>query len=110
MNLFKTLKKVYKTGYFRDFELKKNYLSFVDCNDTKYVLQPARDRLGSFIMRIGHVEVWTRTDLTYESDYCTPGLVECAAFIDHWTPVKTDNPDFVLRASLNNLFPQTFEL
>lgn len=110
MNLFKTLKKVYKTGYFREFELSKNYLSFVDCTGTKYVLQSARDRLGLFVLRIGHVEQWKRWDLTYESDYCSPGWVDCARFIDHYMPTKTDNPDFVLRAALNNLFPQIYEM
>ena len=103
MILLKTLKKVYKTGYFHNFELKKNYLSFEDCHGTKYVLQPDKGRLGLFILRIGHVEVWTRMAFTYESEYYSTGLVDCAAFIDHYNPVKTDNPDYVLRASLYNL-------
>jgi len=110
MNLFKTVKKIYKTGFFRNFVIGRKYLSFEDCNGTKYVLQMARDRAGLFVMRIGHVETWKRWDLTYESEYSSPGWIECAAFIDHYTPTLTDNPDFVLRAAMNNLFPKIYEM
>ena len=105
MNLFKTLKKVYKTGYFSHFRLTKTYLSFCDSSNNMYVLQLDRtSRIGLYVFRIGHVEHWKQMKLTYESDYSVMGLVDCSAFIDHYKHVRTDNPDFILRASMNNLF------
>ena len=102
MNLRKTVKKLYKTGFFHSFELKRNYLSYKDCHGTKYVIHCHDDRLPYF--RIGHVETWTERGLTYESEYYNMGDIDRAVFVDHYTPTTTDNPDFILRASLQNLF------
>ena len=41
--------------------------------------------------------------LTFESDYSTYNLVDQSFFIDHIKPCYTNNPDFVLRVSLEYL-------
>jgi hypothetical protein len=103
MNLFKTLKKLYKTQYFFDFELTKTTLTYRDCNGTKYSLQADPGSLDICYFRIGHSEDYRHWGLTYESEYNKPGWIESTRFIDHWKIVRTDNPDYVLRASLSNL-------
>jgi len=104
MDLFRTVKKLYKTGLFWGFTLKKNYLSYRDCNRTLYVLQlDIKSQIGLFIFSIGHVESWTETGLTYETGYNDMGEIQKSAYIDHVKPVRTDNPDYVLRESLYNV-------
>lgn len=102
MNLHKTLKKIYKAGYFHSFELTKNYLSFKDCYNNLYVLQPFKN---FFQLSIGHIEQWKEFKPTYESEYNNLGWVNVAAFVNHIKPVITNNPDYVLRCSIENLFP-----
>jgi hypothetical protein len=100
MNLKKTLKKVYKAGMFHSFELTKKTLLFKDCFDNVYSLFPYNN---FFMFRIGHVETWKETKPTYESEYNSLGLVDCAYFVDHIKPQITNNPDFIYRVALENL-------
>ena len=101
MNLHKTLKKVYKAGYFRNFQLSKNNLRYTDGYGNVYVVNINGPGFPYF--RIGHVEEWIEQAPTYESEYNDLGPVERARFVDHVKPEHTNNPDYVLRASLGYL-------
>jgi hypothetical protein len=100
MNLRKTLAKVYKTGLFHSFELTSKTLVFKDCFNNVYSLFPYR---GFYMFRIGHVNTGTVLKPTYESEYNSLGMVEVSNFVDHFKPIQTNNPDFILRCSLDNL-------
>ena len=100
MNLKKTLSKVYKTGLFHSFELTKNTLIFKDCFNNVYSLFPFN---GFYLFRIGHVETGKVLKPTYESEYNSLGWIDVCEFKDHVKPVQTNNPDFILRASLENI-------
>jgi len=76
-------------------------LTFKDCFDNLYVLQPYK---GFYRFSIGHVESWKELKPTYESEYNNLGLVDMSAYINHIKPVLTNNPDYVLRLSLGYLF------
>ena len=100
MNLHKTLKKIYKTGLFHGFELTKNTLIFKDCFDNVYSLFPYR---SFYLFRIGHVNTGLVLAPTYESEYNSLGMIEVSDFVDHIKPVQTNNPDFILRCSMENI-------
>ena len=106
MNNFfkKTIKKIYKSGFFHDFVIEPNYFCFHDTHGTKYVIQKAREKFG-YWLRIGKVAQWTEIGPTYESEYNSIGPIKKAAFNDFIKPVHTDNPDFILRVSLKYLIP-----
>ncbi len=96
--LFKrTIKKLYKTGFFNRFEVERNCLRYRDCYNNLYVIQPYT---FAYMFSIGHVEQWIEQKPTFESEYNDLGPVECAAYINHIEPVHTDNSDYILRASL----------
>lgn len=102
MNLKKTLSKVYKSGFFHSFELTKNTLLFKDCHNNIYTLFPFK---SFFLFRIGHVENWQDFAPTYESEYNSLGWINRSKFIDHVKPMYTNNPDYILRVSLEYLLP-----
>lgn len=104
--LRRTLKKIYKSGMFHSFTMERNYLSFKDCNGNLYVLQPFKTR---WLFRIGKPYHYQQLMPTYESEYSSYGMVDCCQFVDNVIPVDTDNPDFILRASLNYLLSKFAE-
>ena len=97
-NFFKnTAKKIYKTGYFHNIKLTREYLVFQDCFGTIFSVQKIDFR---YRLRIGNPITAKLMMPTYESEYNSLGEVEVCQFIDRVTPEYTDNPDFVLRAAL----------
>lgn len=100
------IKKAYKAGYFHSFTASQTRISYKDVHNALYVFDlhtaPQIPNLGTF--SIGRVEEWTERGLTYESEYQSMGDIKRARFIPYHIQ-DTDNPDYILRASISSLFP-----
>lgn len=94
-----TAKKIFKTGLFQDIEIdiKNLAIRFKDSRRNLYVWQTFEDDFAGFFS-IGHVTQWTEQAPTFESEYNTIGDVPRARFNIHFSE-RTDNPDYILRAS-----------
>ena len=93
----KTAKKIYKTGFFDNMQTGHNSLVFNDCFGNVYSIQKVDFR---YRFRIGHAITAKVMMPSFRSEYTRLEETEVAQFIDHVTPEYTDNPDFILRASL----------
>lgn len=95
----KTAAKIYKTGLFHSLEIDARHLAirFKDVHDNLYIWQTTEDDFAGYFS-IGNVIQWTEYKPTYESEYQNLGEVNMVAFNPRFTE-KTDNPDYILRAS-----------
>jgi hypothetical protein len=100
----KAAKKIHKSGLFYELTIDtaNKQIRYKDTHGNLYTWQTEdRDPIGGHFT-IGIVHEWTESRPTYESGYNTIGNVNLAAYkikyIQH-----TDNPDFILRASLSYL-------
>jgi hypothetical protein len=102
----KAAKKIFKSGLFYDLEIDRSNLMirYTDTHGNLYTWQTTpEDQIGGYFT-VGKVHTWTERMPTYESEYYSLGNVErskyAIKFIQH-----TDNPDYILRASLSYLLP-----
>jgi len=100
------IKKAYKAGYFHSFTASQDHVNFQDVHNVVYSFNlcknPSIPNLGT--LAIGRFETWTERGLTYESEYQSMGDIKRARFIPYHIQ-DTDNPDYILRASISSLFP-----
>lgn len=98
-SIFKaTAKKLFKTGYFHGFTFSESAMSFKHSGRV-FSLQQISGQYG-YNFRSGYVSEWTETGPTFESDYKSLGPIQRAAFSCDFQQ-RTNNPDYVLRASLS---------
>ena len=101
----KTAAKIFKTRYFYDIEIDSpnRAIRYKDTYGNLYTWQTTAEDIAGYFT-IGRVYTWTERLPTYESQYNSLGDVEKTRykikFIQH-----TDNPDYILRASLSYLLP-----
>lgn len=95
----KTAVKVYKAGLFHSLEIDAANLAvrFKDVYDNLYTWQTFSDDFAGWFS-IGRVQQWSELTPTHESGYNSLGMVERAKFNVRFTE-RTDNPDYILRAS-----------
>lgn len=101
----KTAAKIFKSGYFHNIEIdnQNRAIRYNDTHGNLYAWQTfANDIAGHFT--IGKVHTWTERIPTYESGYNSLGNVEVSKYVIKFIQ-HTDNPDYILRASLSYLLP-----
>jgi hypothetical protein len=94
----KTSKKLLKTGFFSHFTFSDSAMSFKHSNRV-FSLQQIPGQYA-YIFSSGYVSEWIETGPTFESDYKSLGPIPRAAFGCDFKQ-RTNNPDYVLRASLS---------
>ena len=92
----RTAKKAYKSGLFHSFVLGRDFISYKSAFGRVFSLQKG-SKFYEFAS--GYVHEFTQYAPTFESEYQTYGDIEMAIFRPDFIET-TDNPDFVLRASI----------
>lgn len=92
-------KKLYKTGLYTQFYIKKDHISFKNCNNVTFsfdLRHKLNDIPNTGLFRAGYVVEFTSYEPTFESEYSVLGNVDkavCNAFFESYT----DNSNFILR-------------
>ena len=94
-----TAKKIYKTGFFKIIDISETSISFTHF-DRIFSLQFIPNMGISGLYRSGYVHNYEVLDTTFESDYKSLGIIKKSLFCPDFEQL-TDNPDYVLRASLS---------
>jgi len=96
-------KKIHKAGFFHSLQVEGSTVSFRDCYNCLYAFHVDNyPYTGCGMFVIGRVETWQELAPTFESEYNSLGMVDRAKFIPYHMQ-NTDNPDYILRASLTSL-------
>jgi hypothetical protein len=100
------IKKIAKSGFFHSITIRDNRITFKNVDNVLFCFDPLPDpeipNLGIF--HAGYVSTWQEQKPTFESEYNTLGMVECARY-NHFFMEQTDNPDYILRAAKQITLP-----
>lgn len=99
--LKQTAKKIYKARLFYDIKTEGNRITFKNCHNVLFCfdLTPDKGLPNLGIFHAGYVREWQELAPTYESEYNALGMVDRASYNPFFIQ-QTDNPDFILRASI----------
>lgn len=96
LNLHQTAKKLFKSGYFKSFELKKNVLH---CSYNEWQFNFYRHGR----MTVSLPETFVDLRPSFESDY-QDYTFQAVVYFTYHRSYPTDNPDFCLRVALDYIF------
>jgi hypothetical protein len=97
------IKKIAKSGFFHSITIRDNRITFKNVDNVLFCFDPLPDpeipNLGIF--HAGYVSTWQEQKPTFESEYNYFRHGGMCARYSHFYMQETDNPDFILRASLS---------
>lgn len=97
----KIASKIHKTGFYKIVDISEKTISYKHFDRVfSFDLRVKTHVPNCGLFRSGYVHEFEVTDLTFESDYKSLGKIKKAFFAPDYEQ-ETDNPDFVLRASLS---------